>query len=305
MNLRAKTYYEINYDCLRMNVVKKDRTPNKNAFICLIIRYFFPYLKDGKVSLKVDRVFDSDQVSDNTIYVEPDRYSQDDFMSFYAFSKADSYGTALRMLIEKFYTLESDERERIVCSEFYDKLEYAIKKKEEVTVTTYDRYKNKSFQYPFDPYCLARTKDRVFNYLIGKMYRNNGGNVVSLRMSKIVSLAFRNEKYFFTSDETTSICKTGYYDTEILPKNKKRLNKYEEKVFTDTLQKPIIEFSITVELIQTSINGRIICSKKATFFPKEIKDIIYNLNKKKELFILTHIFGLLYVEWKEEKSVIE
>lgn len=212
LNLRAKTYHEINDDCLRLNIVKKDGTPNKNAFICLIIRFFFPYLKDGKVSLKVDRVFDSDNVSDNTIYVEPDRYSQDDFIGFYSFSKADSYGTALRMLIEKFFTLESDERERIVFSELYGKLEYAIKKKEEVTITTYDRYKNKSFQYPFDPYCLSRTKDRVFNYLIGKMYRNNDGNIVSLRISKIVSLTFRNEKYSFSSDEIRSMkemIKTG------------------------------------------------------------------------------------------------
>lgn len=87
-------------------------------------------------------------------------------------------------------------------------------------------------------------------------------------------------------EETTEKCKMGNYDTKELPKNNKLLKECEEKIFTETLKKPITVFSITVKLTLTQINERPVCSKQQTFFPKEIKDIIYKLNQKRGSFYL-------------------
>jgi hypothetical protein len=224
--VRAKTLNQINDDCVRLSIVKKDGSPNRNAYLCLLIRNFFPYVRDKKVSLKVDRLFDDENVSENTIYIEPDKLSADDFLSFYSFSKKDSYGSALRALVEKFFTLESDERERIILTDTYDRIERAIKGKSELTVRTYDRFRNKAFQYPFDPYVIARTPDRIFNYVIGKMYRNDDGAIVSVRLSKIDGLSFRGEKWKQSESDKEAVAEiikngpqfseTGTFDAKVV-----------------------------------------------------------------------------------------
>lgn len=201
LNLSDKTYNEMGDECQRLNFMKSDGKPNRSGYVSALISSFWPYLRDGKISQKVDRVFSPREPMGNTVYVEPTRKSLDDFQSVYSFYRGKSYGAAIREMMEKFFTLQSDERERILFSSTYDRIEAAIKKKKELIVTTYDRYQSKMFQYPFDPYRICQTGDRIFNYVLGRMYRDNDGNLVTVRLSKIVGVSDAGERFTFKSEE--------------------------------------------------------------------------------------------------------
>ena len=91
------------------------------------------------------------------------------------------------------------------------------------------------------------------------------------------------EKY---KQEIKDTCVIGKYDTDQLLKNKKRLLKYENKLFKRKIQMPAINFDLNVRLKLTNINGVYKDSKQHTFEPKEIKDIIFKLNQKRGSFYL-------------------
>lgn len=76
------------------------------------------------------------------------------------------------------------------------------------------------------------------------------------------------------------------YDTDKLLKNVNRLNKFEKTIVRKNFKTPTIEFAIGVCLILTKINGAYRTFKSATFYPKEIKDIIAKLNQKRGNFYL-------------------
>lgn len=74
------------------------------------------------------------------------------------------------------------------------------------------------------------------------------------------------------------------FDADIGPLKRKRLEKIEEDMFDDEVLTPDIDFKITVELTRTNINGDYQDSKSRTFYPKEIKTIIAQLNQKRGNF---------------------
>ena len=80
----------------------------------------------------------------------------------------------------------------------------------------------------------------------------------------------------------------GEYDADKLLKNVKRLNKFEKTIVSKNLKTPTIDFSIGVRLRLTKINGAYRTSKRATFYPKEIKEIIAKLNHKRGNFYLNN-----------------
>ena len=76
-------------------------------------------------------------------------------------------------------------------------------------------------------------------------------------------------------------CAKGQYNTEKLPRNTRRLKKFEDKIFKETMHSPTTIFSIYVKLTLTNINGDRKDYKDRYFYPKEIKEIIHNLNDKR------------------------
>lgn len=80
----------------------------------------------------------------------------------------------------------------------------------------------------------------------------------------------------------------GEYDADKLLKNVKRLNKFEKTIVSKNLKTPTIDFSIDVRLRLTKINGAYRTSKRATFYPKEIKEIIAKLNQKRGNYYLNN-----------------
>ncbi len=103
---------------------------------------------------------------------------------------------------------------------------------------------------------------------------------------KKVSQAMRDtlankDLYDKYKQEVQSTSKRGNYDVYELPRNAKRLEKFERKIFFDSMCSPVINFSIYVKLTLTNINGDRKGSKDRTFYPKDIKRIIHDLNEKK------------------------
>ena len=74
------------------------------------------------------------------------------------------------------------------------------------------------------------------------------------------------------------------FDADLGPLKRKRLEKIEEDMFDDEVLTPDIDFKITVKLTRTNINGNYQDRKSRTFYPKEIKTIIAQLNQKRGNF---------------------
>ena len=112
-------------------------------------------------------------------------------------------------------------------------------------------------------------------------------------IQKDVNVALRNaltNKKLFDDykKELQSTCKFNKYDTDIVLKNQKKLDKYERKLFIKSFKNPVVDFKITVKLVLTNINGGYRHSKYDTFNAKEIKDTIYRLNEKRGNFYLNN-----------------
>ena len=78
------------------------------------------------------------------------------------------------------------------------------------------------------------------------------------------------------------------YDTDELVNNINRLNRFEKTIVEKNLKAPTTEFSIYVLLRLTKIYCAYRASKRATFYTKEIKDIIAKLNQKHGNFYLNN-----------------
>ena len=90
-------------------------------------------------------------------------------------------------------------------------------------------------------------------------------------------------KYY---QEVKDTCVMDQYDTDELLRNKRRLERFEKRLFEKNTYSPTIELVIMIKLILTNINGDRKTSKKESFDEKEIKDIIRRLNQKRGSFYL-------------------
>lgn len=86
--------------------------------------------------------------------------------------------------------------------------------------------------------------------------------------------------------EIKDTCVMDRYDMPILLKNRSKLIRYEKRLFNKEIKVPTVSFFISVRLYLTNINGVYLDSKQSAFFPKEIKDIIFKLNRKNGDFYL-------------------
>lgn len=78
----------------------------------------------------------------------------------------------------------------------------------------------------------------------------------------------------------------GAYDSDDLPKNIKKLNKIEKRIFNDKIQRPYTRFTLVVKLTQTNIIGVYIDSKAELFDGDRIKSILLRMKNKNNDFYL-------------------
>lgn len=102
----------------------------------------------------------------------------------------------------------------------------------------------------------------------------------------INDIHFNKDKHDKYWSEIKEKCYFNKYDTDELPRNKKRLLKIEKKLFYSKVKHPITEFKIGVYLKLTNINGRYLTSKSATFKEQEIKSLIGKVNNKRNGYYL-------------------
>ena len=117
------------------------------------------------------------------------------------------------------------------------------------------------------------------DYLIYKLVRIK--KEVNNAIKDTLENKHRFEEYL---KEIKATCVLNRYDVDVLLKNKKRLMKLEKELFLKNIQRPTIEFSINVGLMRTNIIGRSLDFKVQTFYPKEIKEIIFRINQKRGNF---------------------
>lgn len=110
-------------------------------------------------------------------------------------------------------------------------------------------------------------------------------------IQKKVNLALKNtldnkSKFDTYKKAINDCCELDKFDTNELLKNRKRLAKYENRLFKQKIQNPTINFSIIVCLNLTTINGAHRTFKSGIFSPVEIKEIINKLNQKRDNFYI-------------------
>ena len=104
----------------------------------------------------------------------------------------------------------------------------------------------------------------------------------------IKDASFNKDNFDKYTSEIKESVTFNTYDTNELPKNLKRLNKYERKITSNNLLLPVTELKIAVSLTLTNINGVYKTSKKAIFYSQGIENIITDLNKKRGVFYLNN-----------------
>ncbi len=85
------------------------------------------------------------------------------------------------------------------------------------------------------------------------------------------------EKY---EKEVVEKCLFNSFDTDQLPKNLKKLQKTEKKVFKKLILTPRTSFLLIIRLELTTLRGHHICSKEQKFDIKTIKSLIGRVNNK-------------------------
>ena len=105
-------------------------------------------------------------------------------------------------------------------------------------------------------------------------------------LKAISSTAENKRLYSVYKDVIKNRCVLGQYDTTELPTNEEELRKIEDRLFRSYIKNPRIDFSISVYLENTKINGVPLTSKSKSFKVEEIEDIINRLSHKRGDFYL-------------------
>ena len=108
----------------------------------------------------------------------------------------------------------------------------------------------------------------------------------SNKVKQALKDTLENKELYEQYVKQVDACSMDTYDTEELLRNRKKLKKYEAKLFLEKMLKPKTVFEIKVKLTLTDINGSYRTSKRKTFDAKTIKDAITELSQKSGSFYL-------------------
>lgn len=135
-------------------------------------------------------------------------------------------------------------------------------------VNTYD---NENF------YDTISTKDYLIYQLVYIQYD------VMDALNEVVANRTYYEKY---KKEIAERCHWATFDTNVLPKNKKRLIETEKRLFEKAIKSPTTEYSISVRLRLVKMDGTYVRGKQNTFYEKEIRSLIARINNRRNGFYL-------------------
>ncbi len=195
---------------------KTDGTVNRNAFLHdLICKYFYEFKKENEILLKrICSVLDNNMVNDNpelaneilkTIIVNGKSKDKKKVINYTANSQVLSlleglvdndelYSVAtssyLCVMFQSYFEKPRYDRERIIFSETFAKLNKAIKEKRIISISSKNS-KDKTFELM--PYKIIPSKDEKCNYLHG--YNITEKKPSSFRVSRITGLYIKEEKF--------------------------------------------------------------------------------------------------------------
>lgn len=123
-----------------------------------------------------------------------------------------------------------------------------------------------------DYYDIVSCTDYLLYYLVDNQSR------VNRLISDTLYNKNLNEQYL---KEIKNTCLMDVYDVSDLPKNRKRLQKYEERMFLKTCHYPVTETEVVVELRLTNYYGNFVRhTKSKSYQPKLLKEFIASVNAR-------------------------
>lgn len=147
-------------------------------------------------------------------------------------------------------------------------------------ITTNKRYHfNKIKEYEFSH---SYDNETFYNHISTRDYLIYQLVYLKKEVSKAIKDTYGNKIMFEQyKNELNNNCVFNRFDTNDLLKNQRKLQRVEKKLFKKRLHTPLTEYSITVRLTLTKINGRYVCSKDNTFTSNEICEFIDGINSKR------------------------
>ena len=116
------------------------------------------------------------------------------------------------------------------------------------------------------------------DYLVYQLVNTDGIN--DAVKTALKDALFNNELFKKYEREISEKCPFGQYDTTELPKNLNKLAKAENEIIKLKKLHPTTIFSITVSLDLVDYRGMSVDSNSESFYPKQLKDIIFKINQK-------------------------
>lgn len=200
----------LNKDCEDFKILKKNGTPNMNAFINLLIVNFFEEFSASTESLHdgvrealfsvpeayKQRAFDgiikllsgrTDYLGENgrsvTLAFKPTKSSRREVSHIEnLLLSSESQSSFYRRMLVSYSRKTKDERERIIHKENYELLRHAEKRGMKVCITL----SNGEVMNGLSVYSVAPSKDELFNYVLA--YSSKGNHTVRLASVDIVAV---------------------------------------------------------------------------------------------------------------------
>lgn len=96
-----------------------------------------------------------------------------------------------------------------------------------------------------------------------------------------ISLILENyNNYELYVSDIKEIGEKYQYNTKDLPRFKRLLYYFEDRLFADNVKHPVVKFQIFVKIYLTNIQGKYLSGKSGTFYLTDVEDLIEKVNDK-------------------------
>lgn len=237
INLDGLTLNKLNDDMLIFGFYKNNGTINKNKFLNILMKNYFP-IYDKLATSYIDKytkimnshVIDSKLCNEiiNSLIASNKLFSynkEEKLSSSINFKPANSnihilniisskylnfqsLSSFFRNLIERYLSLPQYKREQIIYSDTYELINEAISNKRKIIVCFNGKKKE------IIPYKLVNNKEEIYNYLIGLASNDKSGAILSLHLYKIDYVYIKPEKFIIDDLDQEKLEKVIYHSPQ-------------------------------------------------------------------------------------------
>lgn len=210
-NLPKKVYDTLINDMEAFNFVKADGTVNKNGFINALIKsYFGEFSKseldaiskaDGKIKMEIEDYPLISSLFFEERFKKEGNYSKDiqfiiqkENMDIYdeitdLYLRSRSVSQYFREMFILYSLNQQDKREEIIFKSIYKKIDSAVKSKKQSLV-----YFKNNIKKPMELYCVASTKEGMFDYIMAVDVSNKNRDIISFHLKDVSNVIILKDK---------------------------------------------------------------------------------------------------------------